>query len=79
MLVRFLRDFQSAHTGETFYEQGAKAEFADADARALIEEGAVEPVPIVAREKQVAPAPPVNPPTVRATHASPQLPRQRKP
>ncbi len=65
MLVRFLRDFASKHTGETFYEAGAKAEFTDADARALIDEGACEAVPIVAREKQAAPAPSVNPPTVK--------------
>lgn len=56
MQIRFLRDFQSRHTGERFYPAGASADLESEAAHALIAEGAAERVPIVAREKQAAPS-----------------------
>lgn len=56
MLVRFLRDFQSKHTAERFYEKGARVELDGEAAHALIAEGAAELVPLVARERQAAPS-----------------------
>jgi hypothetical protein len=55
MLVRFLRDFQSMHTGERFYPRGATADLDSGAAHALIAEGAVEAVPLTAREGQAKP------------------------
>lgn len=62
MQVRFLRDFQSKHTGERFCAAGSTAEVDSEAAQALIAEGAAELVPLVAREKQAEPKPPANPP-----------------
>lgn len=52
-MVRFLRDFQSRHTGERFFEAGAKAEFDSEAEHALIVEGAAELVTIDSRVGQV--------------------------
>ncbi len=60
-MIRFIRDFQSRHTGENFYAVGAKAELGSEAEHALIVEGAAELVTIDARVGQVepkAPAPP---------------------
>lgn len=56
MKIRFLRDFQSKHTGEIFYAEGSTADFDGEAARALVDEGAAEMVPLVAREGQAKPA-----------------------
>ena len=54
MRIRFLRDFRSAATDETFYEKGSVV---DLDRGAdVVAEGAAEMVPLVARERQVEPS-----------------------
>lgn len=50
MLIRFLRDFQSARTGEQFYRAGAVADLPEG--RAIVEEGAAEVVTIDSRQGQ---------------------------
>lgn len=50
--VRFLRDFQSRHTGERFYVAGAEVELPSEDAAALIAEGAAERVVLEVRTGQ---------------------------
>lgn len=70
MRVRFLRDFRSAATNEAFYEAG---QVVDLDRGAeVVAEGAAELVPLVAREGQAEPKPPVNPPVRR-----PAAPRKK--
>lgn len=54
MLIRFLRDFRSAATGEQFYEKGQTADLPEG--AAIVAEGAAEVVPLKAREKQVEPS-----------------------
>jgi hypothetical protein len=56
MLLRFLVDFRSMHTGENFYAAGAKADFDSEHARALIAEGVAEAVPLAVREGQAVSA-----------------------
>jgi len=67
-MVRFVRDFQSRHTGENFYAAGAKAELGSEAETALIAEGAAELVTIDSRVGQVepkAPEPPAPAPVER--------------
>lgn len=59
MLIRFLRDFRSAATGEIFYEAGQTADLERG--AEIVAEGAAEAVPLVAREKQVEPKAPEAP------------------
>lgn len=54
MLIRFLRDFQSARTGEQFYRAGAVVDLPEG--RAIVEEGAAEVVTITSRVGQARPA-----------------------
>lgn len=56
MLIRFLRDFRSAATGEEFYPAGAEADL-DRGAE-IVAEGAAEVVTIDSRLGQVDPAEP---------------------
>jgi hypothetical protein len=56
VIVRFLRDFRSAATGEVFYEAGAVADLPEG--AAIVAEGAAEPV-------TVEPPPPPSPPKPR--------------
>ena len=51
MLIKFLRDFRSAATGEQFYEAGAEADLARW--REIVDEGAAEVVTITSRTGQV--------------------------
>lgn len=63
MLIRFLRDFRSAATGENFYEAGAVVELERG--AEVVAEGAAEVVTIDSRLGQVDPAEP-KPKTKRA-------------
>lgn len=63
MLVRFVKDFQSARTHEQFYPAGAQAELAEG--AALIAEGVAELVTIDARPGQAQPKAPETPPVRR--------------
>jgi len=71
MLIRFLRDFRSKHTGENFYEAGTTADLESEHAQPLIAEGAAEFVPVVVREGQAQPKAPEAKPLARP------LPRKR--
>lgn len=74
MRVRFLRDFRSAATNETFYAKGA---IADLDRGAeVVAEGAAEAVPLVAREGQAKPAEKELPFEVKAPEPR-RVPRKR--
>ena len=53
MLIRFLRDFRSAATGEQFYEAGDEADL-DRGSE-IVAEGAAEVVTIDSRRGQVEP------------------------
>ena len=53
MLIRFLRDFRSAATGENFYEAGAEIDL-DRGAE-VVAEGAAEIVTIDSRRGQALP------------------------
>ena len=55
MLVRFLRDFQSKHTGDVFYRAGQTADLVDGGALLVSDPGVAEAVPLVSREGQVTP------------------------
>jgi hypothetical protein len=63
MLVRFLRDFQSAATGETFYEAGQTADLIRG--AEVVAEGAAVAVPLIAREGQAQPKAPEAQPVKR--------------
>lgn len=64
-MIRFLRDFQSRHTGENFYAAGSKAELGSEAETALIAEGAAERVTIDARAGQAQPKGEPEPPAER--------------
>lgn len=53
MLIRFLRDFQSARTREVFYPEGTEVDLVEA--QALVDEGVAEIVTIEVRTGQVDP------------------------
>lgn len=61
MLIRFLRDFQSARTGEQFYQAGAVADLPEG--AAIVAEGAAEVVTIDSRRGQVRQEEPPHKPT----------------
>ena len=66
MRVRFVRDFRSAATNETFYEKGAVVDL-DRGAE-VVSEGAAEVVPLVAREGQATPKAPEHKAARKAGH-----------
>ena len=56
--LRFLRDFQSRHTGERHYPAGAEAEFDSEATAALLAEGVAEVVTTEVRRGQTEPEKP---------------------
>ncbi len=53
MLIKFVRDFRSAATGEQFYEAGQEADLPEG--AAIVAEGAAEIVTIDSRKGQAQP------------------------
>lgn len=63
MLVKFLRDFRSAATGENFYEAGQTADLERG--AEVVAEGAAEIVTIDSRKGQAQPKDAAPPPAVK--------------